>query len=55
MASGTSNAFNPNANGDVNTLLLNNDILYVGGNFTTIGGQTRNRLASYNIGNWICK
>jgi hypothetical protein len=42
-------AWNPNANGNVQTLALQGSTLYVGGAFSgasSIGGQTRNRLAA---------
>jgi len=41
-------AWNPAANGDVNALVLSGSDLFVGGNFTNIGGQTRNNLAKLN-------
>ncbi len=42
--------WNPNANDTVNTLVINNSIIYAGGWFTTMGGQTRNHLAAINVG-----
>jgi len=44
----TNNAtvWNPNANGNVNTLLRSGNTLYAGGDFTTIGGKSRNRIAA---------
>ena len=45
-------AWNANSSGAsggaVNSLLLNENTLYVGGTFTSIGGQTRNRIAALN-------
>jgi hypothetical protein len=43
--------WNPNANGSVLACALSGSgsILYVGGNFTTIGGQSRNRLAAIDV------
>ena len=43
--------FNPNANGMVYDLDVSNDgtKLYVAGSFTTIGGQTRQRIARLNL------
>ncbi len=43
-------SFNPNANSVVMTLLLDapNNLLYMGGQFTTVDGQSRNRLAAVN-------
>ncbi|MBN1637992.1 MAG: delta-60 repeat domain-containing protein, partial [Ignavibacteriales bacterium] len=45
--------FNPNAGLYVYTIKLDNsgDTLFVGGNFTTIGGQSRNRIAKLNTTN----
>ncbi len=45
--------FLPNPNGDVATLLLSSDksTLYMGGSFTSIGGITRNYIASLNATN----
>src|ERR1051326_83316 len=41
--------FNPGANGTVNALAVQADgEILVGGAFTTLGGQTRNRLARLN-------
>jgi len=50
MWGGTLTSWNPDANGNVNTLAINNDVVYAGGGFTTIGGQIRNRLASISVG-----
>jgi hypothetical protein len=41
--------WNPNANDYVETMVVNNGHLYLGGYFGTIGGQTRSRCASYNL------
>ena len=43
-------AWNPDANGAVNSFVLSGDTLYVGGAFTTIAGQARNRLAALDTG-----
>lgn len=54
-SNGTLNSWNPvltNSNNDlpsVWTLALNNNILYIGGDFATVNGQSRNKLASFNI------
>lgn len=45
-ADGTLNAWNPNANSQVSTLVVNGGIVYAGGSFTVIDGQTRNRIAA---------
>jgi hypothetical protein len=54
-SSNTALAWNPNANSEVNALFYFSGggasdpaSLYVGGNFTTIGGQLRSRVASIN-------
>ena len=39
----------PQANGLVNAMTRSGDILYVGGEFTSIGGQTRNRIAAVDL------
>lgn len=43
-------SFNPNANGQVRAVVRSPDgqRVYVGGNFTTISGQSRFRIAAYN-------
>jgi hypothetical protein len=43
--------FNPNPNGRINALEVspNGQTLYVGGNFTSIGGSTRNRIAAITL------
>jgi hypothetical protein len=43
--------WNPNANGSVRTIVLSPDEnrLYVGGTFTSVGGLTRNRLAAIDL------
>jgi hypothetical protein len=49
LASGTIDlTFMPQPNGIINTLLLSGGTLFTGGDFTTIGGQSRNRIASLN-------
>ena len=45
---GQVSAWNPNAAQVVNVLAVAGDLVYVGGNFTSIGGQTRNRVAALN-------
>ncbi len=47
---GSSTAWNANANGSVEAFDINNGKLYVGGRFTSIGGQSRNRVASFELG-----
>ncbi|MCB0842185.1 MAG: T9SS type A sorting domain-containing protein [Bacteroidetes bacterium] len=42
-------AFHPQPNSAVNNMALDGNILYVGGTFTTISGQARNRLAAIDI------
>ena len=49
-ATGTADAtWNPNASAAVNALAVSSDTLYVGVLFTTIGGQTRSRLAAISL------
>jgi hypothetical protein len=50
-ATGLLNNWSPNPNSEVRGLNLYNNQLYVGGDFTTIAGQNRNRAASFNISN----
>ncbi len=45
-AYGQATGFNPDADSSVWTLALTGDTLYVGGWFTSIGGQPRNRIAA---------
>ncbi len=45
-ANGQLTAWNPNANGAVNALLVNGGTVYAGGAFTSIGRQGRNRMAA---------
>jgi hypothetical protein len=42
-------SWNPVANDIVSCMAINEGILYVGGYFTSLDGQIRNRLASFNI------
>jgi hypothetical protein len=45
-SAGNATAWNPNANGGVTALAVSGTTVYVGGAFTTIGGQTRSRIAA---------
>lgn len=49
-ATATLDAWDPNANGEVKTIIESNGTLYVGGSFTTLGATpvTYNRLAAFN-------
>ncbi len=38
----------PNANNYINSIIIDGNNIYVGGDFTTIGGQTRNYIAKLN-------
>jgi putative cell wall-binding protein len=50
LANGTVDGdFNPAAGGQVEALLLSGTTLYVGGSFTTLGGQPRNGLGAINL------
>ena len=46
-------SWNPGVNNQVNTLMVSNDVVYVGGYFTlasdSSGSQTRNRLAAFDV------
>jgi hypothetical protein len=42
-------SWNPNANGNVHAITIDNSTVYVGGTFTAIGGQTRNLIAALDI------
>lgn len=53
LASGALTGWNPDANGDVKALAMRNvglvlDLIYMGGSFTTVRGQTRYYLAAMN-------
>lgn len=43
---GNVSSWNPNVNGSVYSLALNGDSIYLGGDFTLVGGESRNRLAA---------
>ncbi len=43
---GRATAWNPNANGIIYSLAISGNTVYVGGTFTSIGGQTRNSIAA---------
>ncbi len=49
-------AWTPTTNGSVNAIAVSDGMIYVGGNFTTIGGTSRNRLAAIGtdgtLGSW---
>jgi hypothetical protein len=47
--SGLATAWNPNANGAVQTLLPGPNVIYVGGDFTSVGGMPRSRIAALDI------
>jgi hypothetical protein len=42
--------WNPGTNGEIRTLVLADQRLYVGGDFTMVGGQTRRRIAAIDPG-----
>lgn len=46
---GSLHPWNPNVNGSVHTLALQNNVLYAGGAFNNIGGLQRNRIAALDI------
>lgn len=48
-SSGNVTALKANANARVKGALVHNGILYIGGNFTTINGTARNRVAALNL------
>src|SRR5690606_39335273 len=43
--------WNPGANNTVYTLAVHNNVLYAGGDFTQVGGQTRFSLAAFTVAN----
>ncbi|MGA1502489.1 MAG: hypothetical protein ACO38Z_07730, partial [Candidatus Nanopelagicales bacterium] len=45
--SGTATTWNPNVGGQVDTLAIDDTTIYLGGDFTTAGGQTRNYAAGF--------
>ena len=60
IGSGAATAWDPNATGpsttstthdstEIDALAISGSTLYAGGNFTAIGGQTRNRLAAFDL------
>lgn len=50
-STGNATSWDPNSNGSVNSLVLSaSSTIYVGGSFTSIGGQTRNYIAEINTG-----
>jgi len=51
LATGNLKAWNPNANGTVNTITANaeSSTVYVGGKFTSIGGKARNHIAAIDV------
>ncbi len=51
---GDATAWNPNTSSPVNTLGINGSSLYAGGEFYTIDGQERNRIAAIDINNREC-
>ncbi|MBN2078194.1 MAG: delta-60 repeat domain-containing protein [Spirochaetes bacterium] len=46
---GDATGWNPGSNGYVYAIELSGDTLYAGGNFTTIGGETRHRVAALDV------
>lgn len=48
---GAVDAWNPNADHGVNVIAFGGSTVYVGGEFSNIGGENRNRLAALNIAN----
>ncbi len=48
-ADGSLHPWAPNINGDVHSLYLKNDTLFLGGYFSTVNGLTRRCLASFNV------
>ena len=51
LASRYAAAVVPSANGEVRAIVYDSgtNTLFVGGDFTTFGGETRNRLAAFNV------
>jgi hypothetical protein len=48
-ADGTLYSWRPNVNGSVLALAVSGNTLYIGGDFTTVSGLTRNRLAAFDM------
>ena len=48
LSDGTISAWNPNANNIVYSLVVGGGVVYAGGAFSFVGGQTRNRIAALN-------
>jgi hypothetical protein len=46
---GQATPWNPNSNGQINTLAFSDNILYIGGNFTSVSGANRNNLAAIDV------
>jgi hypothetical protein len=49
MATGNATAWNPRLNGEVNAIAFSDTLVFVGGAFTSAGGQVRNNLAAFGI------
>ena len=52
-ADGSLNAWNPNVNGTVTSILVNGSTVYVGGAFSSAGSQPRGCLAAINVSNGL--
>lgn len=48
ISTGTLTSFNPSVNSNVEALCVRNDVLFLGGNFSKINGQTRNFVGAVN-------
>src|SRR5690606_29613106 len=45
--------WNPGASSTVRTLAVHNNVLYAGGGFNQVGGQTRKHLAAFTVANEV--
>jgi hypothetical protein len=49
LSTGQPESWNPNVNGSVYKILISGTTMYIGGNFTSVGGATHNHIAAFDI------